>query len=155
LDGALHGGFTGGAVTGHGLFYALGGEGFDGSAGASGAEEDDASGVGHEDGGARVGVVGVEHLDGDDLGADFGEDFGEFAFEFDEAGGDWELGVEADDACVEEVGGAGDAAILDGTVTGDAETGIDAEDAHGGSVTCHWSFVIGGCRSEARFCNCR
>jgi hypothetical protein len=88
LDGAADGLLGGVAVAGEGLFDAVGGQLTDDGAVAIGDQEDYAAGVAHEDGGARVGVVAIELLDGAVCGMMLGEDGLEFAFEFDEAIGE-------------------------------------------------------------------
>jgi hypothetical protein len=88
LDGAADGLLGGVAVAGEGLLDAVGGELADDGAVAIGDQEDHAAGVAHEDGGARVGVVAKELLDGAVGGVMLGEDGFEFMFELDEAIGE-------------------------------------------------------------------
>ncbi len=124
LDGALHLGFAGVTVAGEGLFDAVGGVLLDLEGVAGGDEEDYAAGVAHEDGGARVGVMGIELLDGADLGFVFLDQGVEFVFEFDEALGEGGFFGEADDTAVDEDGFYG--AVVDDAVTGEAEAGVYA-----------------------------
>jgi len=78
LDGPLHLGFAGVAVADDGLLDAVGGELFDADGAALGGKKNYAAGVAHEDGGSGVFVVGVELLDGADVGFKFGHELIEF-----------------------------------------------------------------------------
>ena len=82
MNRPLHLKFGGVAVAGDGLFDAIGGELFDYSAGSLGDEHDHAAGVAHHDGRARVGVVGIQLLDGADRGLMFDQQRVEFTLEF-------------------------------------------------------------------------
>lgn len=132
MDGALHLGLAGVASAGDRLLDAVGGEFDELEPVALGDEEDDAAGVAHEDGGAGVGVMGVDLLDGADLRAMFADDFLEFAFELDEALGDGLFAPEADDAAIDEPWA--EEMPVDDAVAGEEQAGIDAKDTHGGSI---------------------
>jgi len=132
LNGALDLGFSGVAIAGEGLLDSIGGEFFDADMAAAGDEEDDAAGVAHEDGGARVGVVGIKLLDGADFGGVLGEEGLELGFEFDEAIGDGGLDVETNHAAVDEAGAEG--LVVDDAVAGELQAWVDADDEHGNRV---------------------
>lgn len=132
LDGGLHLGLGGVAVAGEGLFD-LGRAEFDeGQARAASGEEDDPAGVGHDHGGSGVFDVGEDHLDGEEVGFEALDEFGEIGVEFKETVGDRGLGIEAEDAGVDE-GEAGPVGghRFDAAEAGDACAGIDAQDSHG------------------------
>ncbi len=79
--------------------------------------------------------MGEELLDADDVGLELGQEGDELAFELDEAIGDGLVGVQTDDAGIDERGvfgpgdwqGAGAARGLDTAEAGEPQTGIDAE----------------------------
>lgn len=151
FDGVLHLALRGVAVAGEAFLDLVWADLDELKAGVLDGEEDDAAGVGHGDGGGGVFGVGEELFDGDDGGFETGEEEAEVAVEFGEAGGDggdveggsWEGG------CVEGGGGGGaaeseDTGFDDGlgggegveaAVAGEAEAGVDAEDAGGSG---HW-----------------
>ncbi len=84
-------------------------------------------------------VVGKELFDGDCLGLEAVEEFGEVGLQLDEAVGDGAAGAETYDAGFVERrrGGAGRRGIRDvkAGIAGEAEAGVDADDAHGGSLS--------------------
>jgi hypothetical protein len=90
------------AVAGYRLLDTVGGEFFDSDFSFLGGEEDDAAGVGHEDRGARVIVMGVKLLNGTEVGSGFVEEGFEFGVKFHEAFGDGRFGAQADDAAVDQ-----------------------------------------------------
>jgi len=107
--------------------------GCEGEVPASEGEEDDPPRVAHDDGGGRVLVVGEEQFDRGGVGAEAVEEVVEVGIEFGEAIRDRGLGIEAEDAGLDEAGARGvrGGGGLHAAVAGDAEPGIDAEESHG------------------------
>ena len=102
LDRLLHLLFGGVAIPGDGFFDLGGGQVDDGESAALGTQEDDAAGVGHEDSGSGMSVVGVEFFDGDDVGGALFKQIVEVLLELGESLFEAEPGVEPDDAGFDE-----------------------------------------------------
>lgn len=129
LNRALHLLLARVAVAGEGLLDAVGGQLFDAEVSPCRDEQDDAAGVAHEDGGLRVGVVGVELLDRDDLRLVLGDDRIELALKLNKPLGDRRLDLQANHPGVDE--SRAQREVIDDAIAGELKAGVDTEDAGG------------------------
>ena len=118
------------AVADDGLLDAIGGELFDAQSAALSGQQNHATCVAHEDGGARMFVVGVKLFDGADHRLEFIEQVAQFLFQFDKPLGEGGLGVELNDTAVDEFGVR--EIVVDDPVAAESKSWVDADNSHGG-----------------------
>jgi hypothetical protein len=141
LNRPLHLQFARVPVAADGLLDPIGGEMLQCNSLLPCGEENHAAGVSHQYRGTRVGVVGIQLLDGTDVRLVLGKELFQFAVQFEQAIGKGGFGIEADHAAVDESGA--DRMPVDHAVTGEPQAGIDSKNSHMLSVArasspCKW-----------------